>query len=230
MVLQISIQETQRPFCPLNRPDSNTNVRHRAVLHKALELFSIRELTTIFGWPIKLRVVMGSASTFSQLGKIQTHHVHNSHLVSRETTVPNAEARRALRAYRDAYDAYLMEQGNIYHVRNEQAMAALQAAEKAWHGHSLSCRGSTAPPHPRRTQQAFPTPPPSSTVRGDARARAPTLIPVDPRLPALIPVGSRLLPIDLTSDVGERLPKKRKISAILDVSDIIDVSDSEDET
>ncbi|KAJ7659374.1 hypothetical protein B0H17DRAFT_1209637 [Mycena rosella] len=86
-------------------------------------------------------------------------------------------------------------------------------------------------PAPTRcAQQAFPTPPPSSPVRGDARARAPALIPVDPRLPALIPVGSRLLPIDLTSNVGERLPKKRKISAILDVSDIIDVSDSEDET
>ncbi|KAJ7659373.1 hypothetical protein B0H17DRAFT_1209636 [Mycena rosella] len=131
MVLQISIQETQLLFGPLNRPDSNTNVCHRAVLRKALELFSIRELATIFGRPIKLRVVMGSASTFSQLGKIQTHHVHNGRLVSRETTVPDAEARRALRAYCDTYDTYFMKQGNIYRVRDKQAMAALQAAEQA---------------------------------------------------------------------------------------------------
>ncbi|KAJ7649220.1 hypothetical protein B0H17DRAFT_1215385 [Mycena rosella] len=157
---------------------------------------------------------MGSASTFSQLGKIQTHHVHNGCLVSRETTVPDAEARQALHVYCDAYNVYFMKQGNIYCARDKQAMAALQATEQAWHGHSLGCRGHTAPPAPTHHAQAC----------------APALIPVDPRLPALIPVGSRLLPIDLTSDMGEHLPKKRKILAILDVSDIIDVSDSKDET
>lgn len=73
--MAITAQETRRLFGPLNRPDFNTNVRHRAVLRKSLELLSAADLEATFGRPIKLRVVMGSALTFSQLGQIKTSYV-----------------------------------------------------------------------------------------------------------------------------------------------------------
>ncbi|KAJ7698312.1 hypothetical protein B0H17DRAFT_1196895 [Mycena rosella] len=129
----ISAQETWRLFGPLNRPDSNTNLRHRAILRKALELFSIEELTAIFERLTRLRVVMRSASTSNQLGKVQTHYVCNGSLVSRETPIPDAEARQALLAYRDAYNTYFVKQGNLYRVRDAQARLTLQAAEQTWH-------------------------------------------------------------------------------------------------
>jgi hypothetical protein len=59
--------------------------------------------------------------------------MHNYRLVSRETPPPDLEARQALRAYRDAYDAYFMKQGNDYAVRNAAAKAVLQVAEQTWH-------------------------------------------------------------------------------------------------
>jgi hypothetical protein len=55
-MLLLSFQETRRLFSPLNRPDFNTNVRHRAILRKALELFPPEDLQAIFDRPIKLRV------------------------------------------------------------------------------------------------------------------------------------------------------------------------------
>lgn len=58
-MLLISYQETRRLFGLLNRPDFNTNVRHCAILRKALELFTPEELEVIFESPIKLRVAMG---------------------------------------------------------------------------------------------------------------------------------------------------------------------------
>ncbi|KAJ7831037.1 hypothetical protein B0H13DRAFT_2371665 [Mycena leptocephala] len=104
-----------------------------AILRKALELFSAEELEDIFQQPIKLRVAMGSAFTSSQLGKIKTNFVRNHRLVSRETPPPDLEARTALRAYRDAYDAYFMKTGNTYAVRNAGLKSVLQAAEQTWH-------------------------------------------------------------------------------------------------
>jgi hypothetical protein len=74
MVL-IPSRETRRLFGPSNQPEFNTNVRHRAILRKALELFPAEELEEIFQQPIRLRVAMGSAFTFSQLGKIKTNFV-----------------------------------------------------------------------------------------------------------------------------------------------------------
>ncbi|KAJ7624170.1 hypothetical protein B0H17DRAFT_1218940 [Mycena rosella] len=152
-------------------------------------------------------------------GENSDHHVvHNGHLVSRETAVPDVEARQALRAYRDVYDTYFMKQGNMYRVHNKHAMAALQAAEQAWHNWVLIYQAARSmpgrpgwalqplpglqsihctPAPARRAQLAFPTPPPSSPVR----------------------VGSRLLPIDLTSNVGQHLPKKRKFLGSVDISD-----------
>ncbi|KAJ7101151.1 hypothetical protein C8R44DRAFT_888109 [Mycena epipterygia] len=109
-----------------------------------------------------------------------------------------------IRNERLAYDDYFFKRGNDYSVHNVHALPALQTAER----------------HP---QLAFPTPPPTSPVANETP-------PVRPRLPALIPAGSRLLPIDLTADVDQHLPKnktkKRKRSATIEV---IDVSDSEDD-
>ncbi|KAJ7848893.1 hypothetical protein B0H13DRAFT_2361662 [Mycena leptocephala] len=48
----------------------------------------------------------------------------------RETPPPDLEARTALRAYRDAYDAYFMKTGNTYAVRNAGQKSVLQAAEQ----------------------------------------------------------------------------------------------------
>lgn len=74
-MLRISAEETRRLFGPSNRPDFQTNVRHRAILRKALELFPPQELETIFGTPTKLRVAMGAVFTFGQLGMIKAHYV-----------------------------------------------------------------------------------------------------------------------------------------------------------
>ncbi|KAJ6470307.1 hypothetical protein DFH09DRAFT_1344541 [Mycena vulgaris] len=129
----ISPQETRRLFGPLNQPDKNTNVHHRALLRKALELFSVADLEAIFKRPLRLRVVMGSALNASQLGKIQSNFIRNGRLVSQETPVPDVEARRALRAYLDAYNTYFMKRGIAYRIRDEDALAMLQAAEQTWH-------------------------------------------------------------------------------------------------
>ncbi|KAJ7884875.1 hypothetical protein B0H13DRAFT_1889820 [Mycena leptocephala] len=132
-MLLITSRETRRLFGPSNQPEFNTNVRHCAILRKALELFSAEEFEQIFQQPIKLHVAMGSAFTSSQLGKIKTNFVRNHRLVSRETPPPDLEARTALRAYRDAYETYFMKTGNTYAVRNAGLKSVLQAAEQTWH-------------------------------------------------------------------------------------------------
>lgn len=70
----MSAQETRRLFGPLNRPDFNTNVRHRALARKAIELLTPEHLQAIFGHPIRLHVAMGLASA-GELGKIKTNFV-----------------------------------------------------------------------------------------------------------------------------------------------------------
>jgi hypothetical protein len=82
-MFRISSQETRRLFGPLNRPHFETNVRHRAVLRKALELVPPEQLAEVFHQdPTRLRVAMGLAFTFSQLGKIKTTFV-STHLPTR---------------------------------------------------------------------------------------------------------------------------------------------------
>ncbi|KAJ7738672.1 hypothetical protein DFH07DRAFT_778957 [Mycena maculata] len=132
MPTTITFQETQRLFGPVYQPHYKANVRHRAILRKALELHSAERLREIFVHPTRLTVVMGSGCTFSEIGKIKTNFVRNEHLVSRETAPPDLEAQDALRAYRDAYDTYFMKQGNNYAIRNPHAKAHLQAAEQTW--------------------------------------------------------------------------------------------------
>ncbi|KAJ7811710.1 hypothetical protein B0H13DRAFT_1926551 [Mycena leptocephala] len=169
MVL-IPSRETRRLFSPSNQPEFNTNVRHRAILRKALELFPAEELEDIFQQPIKLRVAMGSAFTFSQLGKIKTNFVRNGRLVSRETPPLNLEARTALCAYRDAYDAYFMKPGTP------------MLSRQAW----SSGLGFAALPGLRRVQIAprlAPAPTPTSTPRARGR-EFPTLPTPPPSSPA----------------------------------------------
>ncbi|KAJ7205379.1 hypothetical protein B0H12DRAFT_1243453 [Mycena haematopus] len=130
---RVTMQETRRLFGPINRPDFTKNVRHRAVLRKALELFTPAELAAVFGSPTRLTVVMGFGYASDQLGKIRVNYTQNGNLVSHETDAPSAQARRALQAYRDGYDAYFKKQGHEYIIKDPQARHILQAAEQAWH-------------------------------------------------------------------------------------------------
>ncbi|KAJ7926089.1 hypothetical protein B0H13DRAFT_1862600 [Mycena leptocephala] len=210
----ISHQETHRLFGLSNCPEFNTNVCHRALLRKALELFSAQELEEIFGRPIKLRMAMGSAFTFSQLGKIKTNH-----------------ARQPLSAYRHAYDTYFMPTGNDYAVRNAEAKSDLQAAEQTWHdwivGY-LAARGRPGRPawalQPlpglRRVHIAPITLIPMPQAETPARAPRPALFPPPTPLPsAPIPVGSRMHPITISDDKALRRPAKRRFEEVIDISD-----------
>ncbi|KAJ7632058.1 hypothetical protein B0H17DRAFT_1217611 [Mycena rosella] len=204
----IPFQETRRLFGPVNRLDHKTNVRHRAILRKALELFSQQELLVVFTEPIRLRVVMGSALTSNQLGKITTHYQHNGRLVARETDTPELEARVALRAYRDAYDLYFKSRGNDYTIRNTQALLVLQAAEQTWHDWIvpyLAARGRPTrpdwalqplpglqrvqglPPPPPARPRPTPVPAPqadTSPIQTPQRRLAQASLPTPPRTPA----------------------------------------------
>ncbi|KAJ7860563.1 hypothetical protein B0H14DRAFT_2744351, partial [Mycena olivaceomarginata] len=91
-MLPIPSHETRRLFGTSSRPEFNTNVRHRAILRKALELYTPEQLGEVFHQnPTRLRVAMGSASTFSQLGKIKTNFGH-------DYAIRNAAAKPALQA------------------------------------------------------------------------------------------------------------------------------------
>ncbi|KAJ6561632.1 hypothetical protein B0H19DRAFT_1068386 [Mycena capillaripes] len=232
--MQHTLLETRCLFGPSNRPDSTTNVRHRAVLRKALELFPQAELEEIFQPTTKLCVVMGSAYTSNQLGKIVTNHVQNNRLVSRETAVPDVAARAAIRRYRDAYDAHFMKTGNDYRVRNLQAKHILQAAEQArhdWVMPYLAARGR--PGRPAWALQPLPgfdrvrtTPAPRAVIALPRRAQAPPPTPSNtslevapaPSTPARVPAGSALRPIIILDDDIPR-PLKRKHLGVVDISD-----------
>ncbi|KAJ7798830.1 hypothetical protein B0H13DRAFT_2391420 [Mycena leptocephala] len=226
-MILISSGETRRLFGPSNQPEFNTNVRHRAILCKALELFPAEELEEIFQQPIKLRVAMGSAFTFSQLGKIKTNFVRNHRLVSRETRPLDLEARTALRDYRDAYDAYFMKTGNTYAVRNTGLKSVLQAAEQTWHDWVVMYLAARSRPgHPdwalqplpglRRVHIApppAPAPTPTSTPR--ARGRAfPTLPTPPPSSPASV-----LIDLSHIDNEPARPAQKRKFLGLVDISD-----------
>lgn len=163
----MSQQEIFRLFGSINRPAGDTNVRHRAILRKALELFTPQQLGELFQPGEKLKVAMGSACNFSELGKIKTNYVRtlsnpsshphhkltqcqmrNERLVTRESPALSPEARNRLRAYISGYDTYFMKQGNIYRVHNEHAKSVLQAAEQTWHDWAvlyLAAQGRSRP-------------------------------------------------------------------------------------
>ncbi|KAJ6468153.1 hypothetical protein C8R47DRAFT_1219396 [Mycena vitilis] len=129
-----SLQETRRLHGPRYLPHYKTNLRHRALLRKAIETFDSQYLHAIFGAnPQGLRSVMGRADTANQLGKVAKHYKEGDRFITLETDAPTPEWQQKLRAYLAAYDAYFMKQGTNYVVRNPHAKAALQAAEQAWH-------------------------------------------------------------------------------------------------
>ncbi|KAJ7232605.1 hypothetical protein B0H12DRAFT_1076824 [Mycena haematopus] len=85
-----SYLETLRLFGPIYRPHFDINIRHRALLRKALELFTANELDEYFsGDPKNLRMAMGKAYTFRQFGKITSNFMRNNRLVRRETPAPD---------------------------------------------------------------------------------------------------------------------------------------------
>ncbi|KAJ7206638.1 hypothetical protein GGX14DRAFT_568191 [Mycena pura] len=181
------------PLGPLNRPDYNTNLRHRAILRKSIELYSPEHLEAIFRHPVKLRVKTGSVSAVRQMGKIYTHYVQNDHLISHETPIPDAEAQEELRAYCVGYDAYFMKKGNTYRIRNVHAKPAAQAAEQRWHdfmNHSLGWTGCAPsqqidpdhedlrPSRPPHLHQAPPSAPSPQTDPDHGPLRPPHLQPL----------------------------------------------------
>ncbi|KAJ7266423.1 hypothetical protein B0H12DRAFT_1230203 [Mycena haematopus] len=129
----VSFRETRRLFGGTNVPDFKINVRHRALLRKALEAWTPEELEATFGRPFRLRLTMGQAFNADELGKIYTNYVRNGRRVFNETPPPDPEVQDALRAYRTAYDSYFMINGHAYVIRNPAARPVLQAAEQAWH-------------------------------------------------------------------------------------------------
>ncbi|KAJ7729387.1 hypothetical protein DFH07DRAFT_781948 [Mycena maculata] len=123
----------ERRLFGASRLHKNTNARHRALLRKALEVVPDRELEVMFGQPTHLRVVMGTALGFFQMGKITSNFLRDGRVVYRETEIPDLAVREALRAYLAAYDGYFMKRGDDYIVRNPHARAEMQAAEQRWH-------------------------------------------------------------------------------------------------
>ncbi|KAJ7863689.1 hypothetical protein B0H13DRAFT_2564525 [Mycena leptocephala] len=234
-MLHISAQETRRLFGPLNRPYFDTNVRHRALLRKALELVPPEQLAEVFHQdPTRLRVAMGSAFTFSQFGKIKTNFMRNNRLVSYETPPPDLEARQALRTYRDAYDTYFKKTGNTYAVRNAGLKSFLQAAEQTWHdwvvpylaAHGMPGRPDWAlqPLPGLQRVRVAPAPGPARTPSSTPRVHRRRFL----TLPTPPPSSPAPIHIDL-SDIDEpaRPAQKRKFLGEIDVSDDEDEDDSE---
>ncbi|KAF8197340.1 hypothetical protein K438DRAFT_1760118 [Mycena galopus ATCC 62051] len=181
---RVTAQETRRLFGEF-QPDWKTNVRHRAILCKALELFTTEQLVATFGpRPSRLQVAMGKAGTFSQLGKIRCNYVHNNRLVSLETDTLPLEARQRLQDYATVYDAAFMSRGNDYAARHPHARADLQVAEQAWHDWVVGYQ-----PRPRPDWALQPLPGLQMVrVAGPAR-QVPIPIPIARRVVMPVPIA-----------------------------------------
>lgn len=71
-------REINRLFGPIYRPADNTNVRHQAILRKALELRSLEQFADIFENDFtNLRLVMGTSLMFAQFGIVKHNYVSN---------------------------------------------------------------------------------------------------------------------------------------------------------
>ncbi|KAJ7237077.1 hypothetical protein C8J57DRAFT_1247324 [Mycena rebaudengoi] len=212
----ITAAETRRLFGPVNRPDRETNVRHRALLRKPLELHSPEHLELVFGNPIHLRLVMGSAFANHQFGKIRADYVKNGRLISHETGRLDAQALSALVAYRDAFDAYFMKRGDNYGIRNRHAKAHLQDAEQSWNDWAevyLAAHGRTRPqwalqPLPGLDRvRVTPTTPVAPAAPPEASAPTTNPLPTPPHsspAPMAAALGSHLNPLDLSGRAAAR--------------------------
>ncbi|KAF8162249.1 hypothetical protein K438DRAFT_2069989 [Mycena galopus ATCC 62051] len=181
---RVTAQETRRLFGEF-QPDWKTNVRHRAILCKALELFTTEQLVATFGpRPLRLQVAMGKAGTFSQLGKIRCNYVHNNRLVSLETDTLPLEARQRLQDYAAVYNAAFMSRANDYAARHPHARADLQVAEQAWHDWVVGYQ-----PRPRPDWALQPLPGLQMVrVAGPAR-RVPIPIPIAHHVVMPVPIA-----------------------------------------
>ncbi|KAJ7704768.1 hypothetical protein B0H17DRAFT_1193274 [Mycena rosella] len=255
----ISLQETQHLFGAAIRPADDTNVRHHAIMRKALETYPVQELQATFERLTRLRVSMGTSLTFSQFGKIQSNYVYAQR---------HPEVRQALRAYCEAYGAYFKQRGNEYAVCDPQALIQLQVAEQTWHDWAVGYRASRGMPgHPywaleplpglqhmqlqlqpamapvppatprRRAGRSFfplPTPPPSSPVcpsrpSSPVRPSRPSS-PVRPSRPTPAPLGSQLCPIHVSDAEALRPSNKRKRPpSQINLLGVIDISDDDEE-
>ncbi|KAJ7169316.1 hypothetical protein C8R43DRAFT_945257 [Mycena crocata] len=192
-----SLAETRRLFGPKNRPHLDTNVRHRALLRKPLEIFPQDELDRIFGTTTGLRAVMGGRYSETQFGKIEKNFVRNGHLVSKETAPLEPEVLHALQAYRVGWESHYMKNGHQYVIRGAGNRQAFQDAEQAWHDFVvayLARQGRTRPnwaleplPGLDRVRITPPPPPP-------ARARAALLPAVAAVTPARRPFSALATP------------------------------------
>ncbi|KAJ7865793.1 hypothetical protein B0H13DRAFT_2561822 [Mycena leptocephala] len=158
--------------------------------------------------------------------RLTRHQMRNDRVVSYETPPPDLEAREALRAYRDAYDAYFMSRGNDYAIRNAAAKSALEAAEQTWHDWIvpyLAARGT--PGRPDWALQPLPGLQRVRVARAPAPARTPTSTPRAqrrqfPSLPTPPPSSPAPVHIDLSHiDEPARPPQKRKFLGEIDISD-----------
>ncbi|KAJ7744799.1 hypothetical protein DFH07DRAFT_963643 [Mycena maculata] len=243
----------ERRLFGASRPHKNTNARHRALLRKALEVVPDRELEAKFGQPTHLRVVMGTALGFFQMGKITSNFLRDGRVVYRDTEIPDLAVCGALHAYLAAYDVYFMKRGDDYIVRNPQARAQMQAAKQRWHNFIvpyLTARGSGQRPDwaleplpgldrvhvPRVQQAAAPLPPipARSPARPLHRIALPTPPPTSPIRVNSTPSrssSSRLNPIDLSDGVHQvsRCREKRKRLDVIQHLGVIDISDDDDQ-
>ncbi|KAJ7016245.1 hypothetical protein C8F04DRAFT_1245481 [Mycena alexandri] len=127
-------RETRRLFGRRYAPEASRNVRHAALLRKALELQPDEVLENRFGFSSnKLTVVMGTNFTENKLGTIQMSTNVNGRAVPTNTPTPPPEARAALAGYLGVYDVLFKKKGNDYAVRHAAAWPLMQAAEQTWH-------------------------------------------------------------------------------------------------
>ncbi|KAJ6455632.1 hypothetical protein C8R47DRAFT_1228128 [Mycena vitilis] len=219
----ISVSETRRLFGETNVPDSKTNVRHRAMMRKALEVRTPEELRATFGRPRRLRTGMGLAFTSAEMGKIKTNFVHNGRLVSNETPPPDPEVQEQIRLYRAAYDTYFMSTGNNYKVRDPAARPLLQAAEQRWHdfigpwraAHGMPARPAWAlEPLPGLDRVRVTPALPAARGSTSARRRAPVHTPASASARTPAPIRT---PASSSSSAPTRTPVH--FYGVIDISD-----------
>ncbi|KAJ6448019.1 hypothetical protein C8R45DRAFT_1115550 [Mycena sanguinolenta] len=161
-------------YGPKFRPHKNTNLRHRVLLHKALELSTETEIEEHLGRFNQFSTVMGTVGNAHRLGTLQASREVNAKRRNREGPTPSRDVRRRLQAYLDAYDGCFKKQGSVFRIHDEPRIAVLQDAEQAWHDWIVGYLGRPRPqwaleplPGFSRVRVAAPAPP-----RGGKRKRA----------------------------------------------------------
>ncbi|KAJ7020993.1 hypothetical protein C8F04DRAFT_1195903 [Mycena alexandri] len=181
-------REIRRLFGPRYAPDASRNVRHAALMRKAIELQPQAVLEDRFGLSSnKLTVVMGTNFTESKLGTIQMSTNVNGHAIPTNTPTPPPKARAALAAYLGVYDLLWKKKGNDYAVRHAAAWPLMQAAEQNWHTFVVEYR-ATNDMGPRPDWALEPLPGLQRvTVALPAAAAATALVPIIGPTPTQMP-------------------------------------------